>query len=216
MKMKMRHLFLMCILGAMFAEGSTNEVMQNTEQDMTPKLLDMYLNMSEKCIRLGEKAPLLVLTVVNKGNEAVYIHDLEDFSVSINSINGDIIPRLFVDPPPMTMSSNYTNVLGKSVYMQEVVEILPQSGVVFLCQDFVKPRSNWLKSGSYYLYFNEDWLLGFVNSQVITRADRAHTFWVLETEIPIEIAVSPNTVSFEVVEGEVAGTGKEAEKVEVP
>lgn len=186
-----------CMLGARSAQGSTNEVLSKTEVDAGQKILSMYLNMPDKCIRLGEKVPL-VLTVVNHGNEPLYIHHFADFYVMVNTTQEEAVMFELEDEFNIPHINEFVDVSGELVYMRKVVEVQQKSGIVFLCPDFVKPYTNWLKPGHYFMHLPRA-LRVYSKSQVIIREDWDHPFFVPDNEKP-EMEVSPDIVTFEVIE----------------
>lgn len=197
------------LLLAMSAQGSTNEVMQNTEQDADQKIFSMYLNIPNRCIRLGEEAPI-VLTIVNHTDEPLYIFDYENFVPCVSSVNREDLMRMLEENRSIPSINEFMNISGDLVHMQKVVEIPPMSGRVFMSNDFLKQYKDKIEPGHYYLYFDMDSLDYFQKSQVVIWGDKS--LRVSANEIRHTTEVTVDIVTFEVIGGDVA----EKEKDSVP
>ncbi len=198
-----RSLLLNGILLAMFAQGSTNEVISKAEQDAEQKIFSMYLNMPDRCIRLGEEVPI-VMTIVNHTDEPLYIHDIEIIIPFVNSVNGNDVPVLIdEDLPPLASIDDYMVTSGELIPMQKVVEIPPMSGRVFVTKNFLKPYKDGLKPGHYYLYRGNNTLDYYQKSQVVIWGDQNPSLRVKANEIRQKTEVTVDIVTFEVLEGDV-------------
>ena len=196
------NLVTLAICGAVVSDS----IAESLPEEISP--VGMYLNLSKTNLIWGERSDV-ILTIVNFSDETVFVDkDWQYFHFEIHPKSGEDIPQIIDEAGwniPM-MGIDSVEIGGTLVYMDEVVRIPPNGGVVFIRNDITKkyeefPSVPRLAPGRYFLTIGVRDLPIYRESQITIRENLDHKYWVRnDITTPDTVKAQPNKVSFVILE----------------